>query len=152
MQCVRGIRVRFLAVLGLPASQLERAGVLAARGEHGAAFRWYARAAQAGLAAARFGLGHAYLLGLGVPSSIADALVWLRRAAEAGDTAAQVLLCNLALQGISRQEHCGFFDTASREVGEPDFDLALRWARLAAASGSADARAPPVHGRSASAG
>jgi TPR repeat protein len=127
-----------LAALGGPSTGLARAEALASREAHVAAFPLFARAAQAGLTQAQYRLGRCYLLGLGVPACPGEALRWLRRAADAGDAAAQTQLAALALQGISDREMGGMFDAACHDA---DFDRANYWCRQAVASGSAEAKA-----------
>ena len=83
---------RMLAVPGVPAACLARATTLAERGDDFGAFRWFSRAARVGLPEACYRLGRCYLLGLGVPPGINEALRWLRRAAESGDAAARAQL------------------------------------------------------------
>jgi TPR repeat protein len=129
---------RARAVLGTPSARLALAETLAGRDDHAAAFRLFAKAAQAGLPRAQYRLGRCYLLGLGVPLSIAEALRWLRRAGEAGDTAAQNQLAGLALQGASDRAGAGLFDAGRRDA---DFERAEYWCRRAVASGSAEAKA-----------
>lgn len=55
-------------MLGSPTAQLERANQLTGQ----AAFQLLTKAAKRGLPAAWYRLGHAYLLGLGVPASLSD--------------------------------------------------------------------------------
>jgi uncharacterized protein len=127
-----------LAGLGVPKACLVRAEALAGRADHDAAFPLFAQAAKAGLPHAWYRLGQCYLMGLGVPASVGDALRWLGRAAEAGETAAQTQLAVLALQGVSGPGNTGLFD---KPVEAPDFAGAEYWSRKAVAAGSAEAKA-----------
>jgi TPR repeat protein len=131
---------RVLAGLGSPAAQCARAEALADRESHALSVALFARAAGAGLARAQYRLGRCYLLGLGVPPSTPEGLRWMRRAGEAGDTAAQTQLAALAMQGVSDRDLGSLFAAAGAEPGEPDFERAEYWCRLAAASGSAEAK------------
>ena len=129
---------RMLAVFGVRAACLVRAKMLAGRDAHSDAFPLFALAARDGLPEGCYRLGRCYLLGLGVPPSIGEALRWLRRAAEAGEMAAQTQLGALALQGVTDQGGGGLFDTGCRD---PDYERAEHWCRLAVAAGSAEAKA-----------
>ena len=105
------------------------------------AFRLFRKAAKAGLPAAWSQVGRAYLFGHGVPSSVSTGLRWLTRAAEADEVEAQTLLATLALRGFETG-HLSFFEVASAAADQhPNFPVALRWAELAAAQGSAEAQA-----------
>jgi TPR repeat protein len=104
------LRGGLLAVLGRPATKLALATELATQGEHLAAVPLFVSAAKAGLPAASYELGRAYLFGHGVPCCLAEAMRWLTRAAIAGEVAAQCLLAKLALQGISPVTSTGLFD------------------------------------------
>ena len=129
---------RVRAMLGSPAAQLERASQLTGR----AAFHLWKKAAKRGVPAARYQVGRAYLLGLGVPSSLSTALRWLIRAAEADEVEAQTLLASLALQGACNVTHRGLFEVASTAADQhPNYRIALHWAEQAAAHGSAEAQA-----------
>ena len=127
----------FLAVLGVPSARFARAEMLASRNSHASAFPLFAQAARAGRRHAQYRLGRCYLLGLGVPRSIGEALRWLLRAAEAGETAAQTQLASLALQGVREHGTTGLFDDVCHEA---DFERAEYWCRKAVASGSAEAK------------
>jgi TPR repeat protein len=136
------LRGGLLAVLGQPATKLALARELTARGAHSDAFPLYVKAANAGLSAASYELGRAYLFGYGVPACATEALRWLTRAAEAGEVPAQSLLAGLALQGISQTNSTGLFDTGIDFADQaPDYDQALKWARRASAGGSSDVKA-----------
>src|SRR4051812_34923640 len=76
------LRCHILATLGSSAAQLARASRLTSQDAHQAAFHLFVKAARAGLSPACYHVGRAYLLGLGVPSSLSAALRWLVRAAE----------------------------------------------------------------------
>jgi TPR repeat protein len=133
---------RVYAVLGVPHARFAQADALANRDAHAAAFPLFVQAAQAGLRQAQYRVGRSYLMGLGVPPSIGEALRWLRRAAEAGETAAQTQLGALALQGVSDKGTQGLFRRACQEFDSirPDYKEAAHWCRLAAAAGSAEAK------------
>jgi len=131
-----------LAVLGRPATKLALATELATQGAHLAAVPLFVSAAKAGLPAAAYEVGRAYLFGLGVPCCLTEALRWLNKAAIAGEVAAQSLLAKLALQGISQTTPTGLFEAAAGcTIGVPDYDRALYWARCAALGGSSEAKA-----------
>jgi len=135
---VFGLDLRIRAMLGSPTAQLERAGQLTGQ----AAFKLLTKAAKRGLPAAWHRLGHAYLLGLGVPASLSTALRWLTRAAEADVVEAQTLLASLALRGACDAAQQGLFDMAPAVAGQqPNYRVALDWAERAAANGSAEAQA-----------
>ena len=133
---------RILATLGSPAAQLARASQLTGQDAYQAAFRLLIKAAKAGVPAAWYQVGRAYLLGHGVPSSLSAALHWLARAAEADEVEAQTLLASLALQGTCDTAQTGLFEAASTIVDQqPNYHVALHWAEQAAAHGSAEAQA-----------
>ena len=132
--------------LGSPAAALRRAIRLIDEGKAVAAVPLLARAAKAGIAEAEYRLGRCYLEGTGVPPSRAAAARWLEHGASHGHVDAQSLLAGLYLHGLAaRTDHQG--DTAAarlfeaEEQAQPDFDSALKWARLAAEAGSAKAQA-----------
>jgi TPR repeat protein len=129
---------QLLGILGVLKAPLARAEALAGQADHGAAFPLFVRAAKAGLPRAWYRLGQCYLMGLGVPPSVGDALRWLGRAAEAGEVPAQTQLAALALQGVTGFGNTGLFD---KQVGAPDFAGAEYWSRKAVAAGSAEAKA-----------
>ncbi len=129
---------RVRATLGAPTALCAVADRLALRGAHARAFRLFVEAAQSGQPLAQYRLGRCYLLGLGVPISLGEALRWFRRSAEAGEPAAQTQLAELALQGISDQPPSGLFDDPCRTS---DFERAEHWCRKAVAKGSAPAKA-----------
>jgi TPR repeat protein len=111
---------RFLAVAGSSAAQCGCADVLAAVGRHNRAFPFYAKAAKNGVVAAQYRLGQSYLLGLGVPPSVKEALRWLLKAAEAGETAAQTQLASLSLQGVRQGAPNGLFLTQDGTAGSAE--------------------------------
>ena len=131
---------RLCAAFGSPTARFAVGNSLASHDAHIAAFPYFAKAARTGLPRAQYRLGRAYLLGLGVPPSIGEALRWLRRAAEAGDTAAQTQLAALALQGVSDNGAAGLFHDGTQEP-QSDYDEAEHWCRKAVAAGSAEAKA-----------
>jgi uncharacterized protein len=129
---------RLLAFVGIPTARLALAETFADQDLHGPAFPLFAQAARAGLRQAQYRLGHCYLMGLGVPPSIGEALRWLRRAAEGGNCPAQTELGALALQGVFNEGKAGLFEHACLSA---NFHLAEHWCRQAAAKGSAEAKA-----------
>ena len=64
------------------------------------AVRWYRRAAEAGIAEARFNLAHCLATGHGVARDDAEAAVWMARAARQGLADAQFLLGVMLLEGV----------------------------------------------------
>jgi TPR repeat protein len=133
---------RILATLGSPAAQMARASQLTGQDATQAAFRLLIRAARAGVPAAWYHVGRAYLLGHGVPASLSAALRWLARAAEADEVEAQTLLASLALQGKCDSRDRDLFEAASTVAAQlPNYRVALHWAERAAAHGSAEAQA-----------
>jgi TPR repeat protein len=129
---------RVRATLGAPDALYAVADMFAGRGAHARAFPLFVEAAQAGFHKAQYRLGRCYLLGLGVPISLGQALRWFRRAAEAGEVAAQTQLAELALQGVSDHPPSGLADDP--RVAS-DFDRAEHWSRQAVAAGSGEAKA-----------
>ena len=132
-----------------PAAALRRAKDLRERGRAAEAFPLLARAAKAGLAEAEYGMAQSYLEGSGVPPSRPEAVRWLKRAAPGGYVEAQVLLSSLYLQGLASEANVA---EASSELSDqlfagddaptaPDFESAAKWARRAAAAGSAQGQA-----------
>jgi TPR repeat protein len=59
------------------------------------AVAWYRKAAEQGLADARYSLGLAYENGRGVPQDNTQAIAWFRKAADQGVNAAKTKLDNL---------------------------------------------------------
>jgi TPR repeat protein len=150
MRRLQSLRDRCLAVIGHPAALAAAAERLTVRGAHAEAAPLLARAARAGIPAAQRRLGRAYLFGEGLPSSPAEALRWLSRAAVKGDTEARTLLATLALQGLSDERTPGVFDTAITMGGAaPDYVRAAFWAHQAGQGGSAEAMAILAHVKSA---
>ncbi|HEY6432737.1 MAG TPA: tetratricopeptide repeat protein, partial [Acetobacteraceae bacterium] len=137
-----------------PRAALRRALRATERGKLPRAFHLLSRAARAGIAEAEYRVGRCYLEGAGVPPSRADGLRWLERAATHGYVEAQSLLATLLLQGLASSRH-GAADPAieggtrpaarlfssNDSDGKPDFEAAVKWARLAAEGGSADGQA-----------
>ena len=132
-----------------PAAALRRARELRERGKATEAFPLLTLAAKAGLADAEYGLAQSYLEGSGVPPSRPEAVRWLKRAAPGGSVEAQALLSSLYLQGLAGDANVA---EASSELGDqlfvgddaptaPDFESAAKWARQAAAAGSAQGQA-----------
>jgi hypothetical protein len=131
---------RLLATLGSPSAQLARARQLAGQDDPEAAFRLLVKAAEAGMPASWYEVGHAYLFGQGVLASLPAALDWLTRAAEAGIVEAQTLLATLALRGACDSNPANLFDATAVDR-PPDYRVALHWAEQAAARDSAEAQA-----------
>jgi uncharacterized protein len=136
------LRSSILAMLGTPAAQLTRAIELADQGAHQAAFGLFTKAAKAGLPAAWYRVGRAYLLGEGVPVSFSSALRWLAQAAEADEVEAQILLAALILRGPCDNAHVNVFEAPSTIANQhSNFRIALNWAERAVVLGSAEAAA-----------
>jgi len=87
---------------------------------------WYDAAANAGVAAAQFKLGTAYLAGVGVPRDLQQAMRWYTRAATQGFPIAQHALALFLIGG---------------GTGEPDMVEGYKWLLLAERSGLADSQA-----------
>lgn len=85
-------------------------------------------AAIEGDCSAQYELATCYLMGVGVPSDFAEAIVWLQRAAEAGHAEAQVTLarCYARGNGVERNdaEAVGWYRRAA-EQGDADAEAAL---------------------------
>jgi uncharacterized protein len=136
------ILARLRAASGRPEARLLLADQMVTRGAPTQAVAQIAIAARDGLPEAQTRLGICYLLGHGVPPSMAEARHWLERAAGAGDATAQTELAILALHGVSGPYLRGpFVDRAQGGPVQPDYHLAAGLARGAARSGSARARA-----------
>jgi TPR repeat protein len=135
--CILRLRV----LLGQPDAMLAHGEALARREAHQPAFALFARAARAGRPQAQFRLGRCYLLGLGVPANLREAVRWLTKAAEAGEPAAQTEVAALALRGIADDGFVQLFRPAGDTEPAPDFQRAEYFSRRAAAAGSADAKA-----------
>jgi TPR repeat protein len=132
-----------LAALGQPAAHLAIGRRLAAKGRHPQAVRRYSKAARKGLPAACFELGRAYLQGAGLPASPAAAVHWMSKAALGGEIEAQLMLANLALQGVTEPPASeGLFGApVISSSGVPNYERALHWTQMAVAAGSAPAKA-----------
>ena len=134
-----------VVAVGSPAAALRRAIALDELGLHDRAFPLFTKAAKAGLAEAQFWVGRAYLKGAGVPVSRRDGAAWLERAGQGGWVEAQTLLATLYLYGLTgRGQKIGgalFVRGMGPTNDEPDFPEALRWSRLGAENGSAEAQA-----------
>src|SRR4051812_40046130 len=122
-----------------PAARLRHALDESKAGRAAAVFPVLAKAAERGDAEAQFRVGKAYLDGTGVPPSRTTAATWLERAAQAGLTEAQSTLAALYLTGAGKStgEAVGAGLFSDVDGSEPDFDKAVRWAKLAAEAGSA---------------
>ncbi|MGX5201047.1 tetratricopeptide repeat protein [Aliikangiella sp. IMCC44632] len=84
------------------------------------AFSWYKRAAESGLIEAQTTVGFAYLNGDGVAKSLPEAVNWLTKSADQGDTEAAFSLGNI------------YFETPLR-----DLSTSVDWFRRAANAGHA---------------
>ncbi len=120
------------------------------RGPSLATFRAWLGLAKSGISEAQFQVARSYLLGTSVPQSYGEALKWFRRSALQGHSEAQTSMALLAMQGFvahannpSRRPKgdaiFGFL--RGTEKSPPRFDVALAWARLAAAGAVVDAQA-----------
>jgi TPR repeat protein len=155
MRRIFTLPLRLRAAFGQPTAQMALAQRMAAKGRFLPALRLYTKAARAGLPASCFELGRAYLLGLGVPPSPGAAVQWLSKAALGGEVEAQIMLATLALQGVAEPaEGTALFAAREAPPPGPNYQRALYWANMAAAAGSAPAKAllgfilssgPPEH-------
>ena len=93
--------------------------------DHGAAVKWYRRAAERGLAEAQVNLGFMYAQGRGVSRDYGAAMEWYRRAARQGVAKARFNIAIMYRNGWGVA---------------PDDARALTWTRKAAAQGYADAQ------------
>ncbi|WP_224670782.1 tetratricopeptide repeat protein [Mesorhizobium sp. BH1-1-5] len=129
-----------------PALALRRAIQLSEKGKVAEAFPLMATAARAGVPEAEYRVARCYLEGLGVPSSRLEGTRWLRRAAERGNADAQALLAALYASGLAEDEDNAGSNSseslfAAQSSREPDFEMALQFARKAAEAGSANGQA-----------
>lgn len=128
-----------------PETGLRRAIALIEKERFAEALPHLARMAEAGSAEAAYFIGKLYLQGGGVPFSRTEGARWLERAALDGHVEAQSLLAALLFQGLGPQSRESG-DAAARlfshdSTAKPDFEAALKWARLAADAGSPDGQA-----------
>ncbi len=100
----------------------EGAGVLRDRSE---AARWYAKAADQGLAQSQYNLAVSHYTGIGLPQDYALAAEWYRKAAVQGDSRAQ--------------NNLGYMYDTGRGV-EVDAEQAVYWYQLAATAGNTNAQ------------
>src|SRR3984893_10810763 len=130
-----------------PAAALRRAVRLSEQGKVAAAFPLLTRLAKAGIADAEFRVACCYLEGAGVPASRLEGARWLQRAAGQGHVEAQTLLGGLCGHGLAGDVNGNRPERlfTGEEPGEPDFAAALKWARQAAAAGSAKAQRVRAH-------
>lgn len=125
-----------------PGKGLRRGLALRDKGRAVEAFPLLHHAARAGIPEAEHAVARCYLEGSGVPVNRTEGGRWLLRAAENGWTEAQVLLATLCIHGVvdvrarDKDEPQGNRLFAAAADAKPDFDTALKWARLAAESGS----------------
>jgi len=77
--------------------------------------KWFLKAAQQGFAPAQSALGFCYSLGIGVPASGAKSKMWLKKAAEQGDTDAQVRQGMGLLEAKKYVEAIGIFKIAAEK-------------------------------------
>jgi TPR repeat protein len=132
-----------LAILGRPTAQYTLAAHyksgLATTPDFGKAARWYKRSADKGLPQAHFEYGVLRLNGLGVDVDRNDALVHIRKAAEAGVVEAQFLLATQLLSHVPigawvmRNGSPQF--VSGGEVGGASPGEAEKWLRAAAEAG-----------------
>ena len=94
--------------------------------DHAEAVRWYRLGAEQGIAAAQFFLGVAYSLGRGIPQDYAEAVRWLSSGRRAGATPSP--------------SHPSGLRTASVGACRRTTLKPVRWSRLAAEQGHADAQ------------
>ncbi|HEY0292220.1 MAG TPA: hypothetical protein VGC51_07760 [Hansschlegelia sp.] len=124
---IGGSTLRFRAVSGDPAAQLEVADrLLAGRNvpaNPAAAAVWLEKAAAQGLAPAQHRLGSLYEKGSGVSRDILTARRWYERAAASGNVRAMHNLGVIQAEG---------------GLGKPDFTAAATWFRMAAERGLVD--------------
>ena len=110
------------------------------KGDHVAAFGYFARAANQGHAASQASVAFAYLHGRGVPASADAAISWFKRAATSGDVGAMEALARLTLEESCRVRHpekqLGLYPSEPR----PDLLTSRTWAAKAVDAGSAEAR------------
>jgi hypothetical protein len=107
------------SMLAAPAHADVKDGVDAwQRGDYQGAVAEWRPAALAGDADAQFNLGQAYKLGRGVPTDLAQAEAWYRRAAKQGHLQAEDNL-GLVLFTANRRDEAMPFITRSAERGEP---------------------------------
>ncbi|HBK05424.1 MAG TPA: hypothetical protein DDZ81_06110 [Acetobacteraceae bacterium] len=132
------IRIHLLSMFGVASAQFALADRLASRDVHTRACTLFAKAAMTGLPRAQYRLGRCYLMGLGLPPSINEAVRWFHRAARAGDPHACLQLAELALQGVDDTIEAGLFGGGT---AEPDLARAAHWCRRAVAAGSTEAKA-----------
>ncbi|WP_271170033.1 hypothetical protein [Hansschlegelia plantiphila] len=124
---IGGSTLRFRAISGDPAAQLEVADrLLAGRNvpaNPAAAAVWLEKAAAQGLAPAQHRLGSLYEKGSGVSRDILTARRWYERAAASGNVRAMHNLGVIQAEG---------------GLGKPDFTAAATWFRMAAERGLVD--------------
>jgi len=125
-----------------PKAALTKAHELELSKQYVRSFKLFVVAAEAGLTEAQREVGLHYLTGRGVIRNKVEAARWLNLAAEKGDVAAQRSLASLYMFGLSedalREANVSLFD--SNQGPRHDHKAALRWGKLAAASGDAEAQ------------
>lgn len=135
--------------LASPTAALDRAARLIEQERFAEAFPLLTRAAKAGIPEAEYRVARCYLEGTGVPFSRAEGARWLERAASHNCVEAQSLLAALHVRGLAAATNSSALTDEphtnrlfeSDAAAEPDFRSALKWARLAAERGSAEAQA-----------
>lgn len=90
------------------------------RENHEEAFKWYRRAAEAGLSISQFNLGLMYQHGRGVNKDINEAVKWFLKAAAQNDPDAEMKMGYLAAKGIGIKQ---------------DYQQAMKWFRRASEHG-----------------
>ena len=122
--------------LASPAAALRQAIRLSEQHRFAEAFRLLTHAAKAGLPDAEYRVARCYLEGAGVPSSQAEGVRWLQRAASHGCIEAQPQLAALCVHGLAGAVCGDPADGAPRAPtlfaldapAEPDFGSAMKWA------------------------
>ena len=84
------------------------------------AYKWYRKAAEAGLAVSQFNVGLMYQYGRGVQKNIPEAVKWFRKAAEQNHASAELKMGYLTVKGIGVKR---------------DYREAMKWYRRAAEHG-----------------
>ena len=143
------------------AAALKKGLQLAAQDKRAEAFRYFASAAEKGVAEAEYQVACSYFAGTGVPASAAEGVGGMERAAGLVLLEAQTALAVAWLRGVPTAEGSANADRKSvggdvgADVlgggaahlfdqvvpGQPDFARAVAWARRACEGGSAEAKA-----------
>lgn len=155
------------AFAGVPEAEHDLAAVYTAghsgaKQDYARAAYWFEKAADAGVANARYNLGVLYHQGLGVKPDISQAIYWYTKAAELGHPEAQYNLGIAYIEGIGVQYDpvtaANFFKRAADQnvmeaaynlgliyenglLGQAKPDEALMWYKTASDQGSPEAKA-----------